>query len=380
MTSPIVNVGIIGGGLMGREVAGAIRRWPMLADHPVSARLVAVADIDPGALAWFERIETVSRTYDDYRELLADPHIDVVYIAVRHDLHEQFYADAVRAGKAVLAEKPFGIDLAAATRLVALIDSTPGAFVRCSSEMPFYPGAQWALSAIRSGAVGRVFSVRSAMLHSSDLDVTKAINWKRQAQFNGRSGALNDLGMHALHLPLRLGWMPTSVYALLQDIVPQRPGPDGPVVADTFDNAELLATVQGDISLRIETKRISLGDKNTWSFEVQGLDGGVRFSTKNPKSVEFFEQSDLPGVGREQVWRQADSGSVSAWPTITGPNFEFGFADSILQMWAAFLAEYAGELGDRFGCATPVEALAAHRVIDAALGSHESGRAMTLGT
>jgi hypothetical protein len=42
-------------------------------------------------------------------------------------------------------------------------------------------------------------------------------------------------------------------------------------------------------------------------------------------------------------------------------------------MWAAFLAERAGLLGDRFGTATPHEALAAHRVFAAALRSHESG-------
>lgn len=374
-----VNIGIVGGGLMGREVAGAIQRWPTLVDHPVDARVTAVADIDPRALDWFDGIGTVTGRYTDHRALLADPDVDVVYIAVRHDLHEELYTDAVRAGKGLLAEKPFGIDLAAARRIVGVIDSTPGSFVRCSSEIPFYPGAQWVLAAVRSGALGRVFSVRSAMLHASDLDLDKPINWKRQARFNGASGALNDLGMHALHVPLRLGWEPASVYALLQDLVPERRGPEGMVAADTFENAELLARVPaeaGDISLRVETKRISLGDKNTWSLEVQGLGGGVRYSTKNPKRVEFFARPDLPGVGVEQVWQQADAGSVSVWPTVTGPLFEFGFADSILQMWAAFLAEYVGELGDRFGCATPQEALAAHRIIDAALISHETGRAV----
>jgi hypothetical protein len=44
-------------------------------------------------------------------------------------------------------------------------------------------------------------------------------------------------------------------------------------------------------------------------------------------------------------------------------------------MWAAYLAERAGELGDRFGCATPAEALAAHRLFDAALRSGQTHRA-----
>jgi predicted dehydrogenase len=263
-----------------------------------------------------------------------------------------------------------------------VIDATPGAFVRCSSELPFYPGAQWAIRTVRSGALGRLFKVRGAMLHASDLDPRKPITWKRQAQYNGRAGVLNDLGLHAMHVPLRLGWEPQRVFATLQDLVPERPGPDGaPVPADTYENATLLADVvtpEQELMLQLEMNRISLADKNTWVFEAHGLGGGVRFSTKNPKNVEFFEWSDIDGVGREQVWRQADAGSVSVWPTVTGPNFEFGFADSILQMWAAFLAERAGALGDRFGCATPHEALASHRITAAALASQRTRAAVDL--
>jgi hypothetical protein len=49
-----------------------------------------------------------------------------------------------------------------------------------------------------------------------------------------------------------------------------------------------------------------------------------------------------------------------------------------MQMWASYLAEREGELGERFGTATPAEALASHRVFAAALRSDLSGRAETL--
>ena len=75
----------------------------------------------------------------------------------------------------------------------------------------------------------------------------------------------------------------------------------------------------------------------------------------------------------EQAWSEVQPGHSSVWPTVTGAIFEFGFPDALLQMWAAFLAERAGLLGDRFGTATPHEALAAHRVFAAALRSHETG-------
>jgi 3-hydroxyacyl-CoA dehydrogenase len=42
-----VNVAIVGGGLMGREIAAALQRWPALIDHPVHPQLTAVCDINP---------------------------------------------------------------------------------------------------------------------------------------------------------------------------------------------------------------------------------------------------------------------------------------------------------------------------------------------
>jgi hypothetical protein len=78
--------------------------------------------------------------------------------------------------------------------------------------------------------------------------------------------------------------------------------------------------------------------------------------------------------GREQEWRVADLGYESAYPTITGGIFEFGFSDAVLQMWAAFCDELAhGREGMRqpFHCATPQEAAATHRLFTAALRSQQ---------
>ncbi|WP_375386280.1 Gfo/Idh/MocA family protein [uncultured Microbacterium sp.] len=377
-----VNVAIIGAGLMGKEIAAALQRWPALVGHPVRPRLTAVCDINPDALTWFRDIDTVTTTTTDYHELLTDPDVDVVYVAVRHDLHEQIYRDVIAAGKSLLAEKPFGIDAAAAEHIMDAIAEHPESFVRCSSEMPFFPGAQWAIDYVRSGALGTIIEARNSFLHSSDVDVTKQIGWKRQNEFCGEAGVMNDLGLHTWHVPLRLGWKPASVYAVLQNIVPERPDAQGRMVpCDTWDNAVLHSWAEHDgveFPLATETKRIDPGQKNTWEFEAIGLDGGVRFSTKNPKRVEVFTFADVPGIGREQVWQQLDAGSQSAWPTVTGANFEFGFSDSILQMWAVFLAEREGQLGEKFGAATPSEAALTHSIYRAAIESHTQRAAIEL--
>ena len=373
-----VRIGIIGGGLMGRELAAVCGRWLHLVDHPVRPSVVAVADLNPSALEWFRQVPTIETLTESWRELVDDPSLDVLYIAVPHNLHEEIYTAAATAGKDFLAEKPFGIDLGAAERIAHAIDQA-GVFVRVSSEMPFFPGALRVYELARSGQLGEIIEVRSAFLHSSDIDRGKPINWKRRVETCGAIGVMGDLGMHVAHVPLRLGYRPSSIYALLEDIVVDRPtaaGSPDTVRCDTWDNA--IITMRGETSestrafpMIWETKRIAPGNMNTWVFEAQGMDGGVRFSTRTPAYFERFRRD-----GSEQIWEQVQPGNVSAWPMVSGAIFEFGFADALLQMWASFLAERAGQLGDRFATATVAEAVTSHRVFDAAVRSQLEHRAI----
>jgi predicted dehydrogenase len=364
---------------MGRELAAVCGRWSQLVDHPVLPEVVAVADPQPAARDWFRRVATVQTFADDWRPLLDDDSIDVLYLAVPHHLHEDLYIAAAEAGKDYLAEKPFGIDVGAADRIAAAISGSDS-FVRVSSEFPFFPGALRAYAYAASGALGDILEVRSQFAHSSDLDRSKPINWKRQTKFCGAAGVMNDLGLHAWHIPLRLGWLPTSLHATLQDLVTHRPGPDGTmVICDTIENATVTGTVElegYDFPLTVQTKRIAPGDKNTWGFRVVGLDGAVKFSTKYPKTILILTTEPQPALGaleKEQRWQRVEAGSQSVWPTVTGGIFETGFSDAILQMWAAFLAEREGALGQGFGCVTPGEAWTTHRLYEAALES-QAGR------
>src|SRR5437899_1968702 len=114
---PAVRIGIIGGGLMGREAASALARWFALVDFSVRAELTGVCELDRARLDWFRQVPTVRVFTGNHREFLASPEIDVVYAAVPHHLHEEIYLDILRAGKDLFAEKPFGIDLASARRV-----------------------------------------------------------------------------------------------------------------------------------------------------------------------------------------------------------------------------------------------------------------------
>ena len=212
---------------MGREMASAFARWCALLDTPSTPRLVAVADKNPAALEWFDRIPSASLLTADYAELLASADVDIVYVAVPHQLHEQIYTDVIKAGKDLFAEKPFGIDLGAAERIRDLARES-GRFVRCSSEFPFFPGAQRVIATAKiQHPWPRAGSHRRFPSLLRPRPFGKSANWKRKSATCGEIGVLGDLGMHVCHIPLRLGWMPRSVYAQLQHGYPERPGPDG---------------------------------------------------------------------------------------------------------------------------------------------------------
>jgi predicted dehydrogenase len=222
---------------MGREIASAFARWRALVDVVIEPKLVGVADLNPAALEWFDDGQTFLAT--DYRRLLDRNEAEVAYVAVPHNLHQKIYQEVMQAGKDLLAEKPFGIDLFAADEIARTAESTKR-FVRCSSEFPFLPGAQRAVELVRSGQLGRVLEVVSGFHHSSDLDPTKTANWKRQSASCGQIGVLGDLGMHACHVPLRLGWLPNRLFAQLQKGYSERPdGKGASAVCDTWDNALL---------------------------------------------------------------------------------------------------------------------------------------------
>jgi predicted dehydrogenase len=351
-----VRFGVIGGGLMGREFASAAARWLHLADLDVRPEIVHVCDANPDVLAWYERLSPAPRLSTDWGELL---------VAI------------LEAGRHLLGEKPFGIDLDANKRIMAAVASHPELLVRCSSEMPFFPGGQAVARWLADGRPGRILEVRSQFLHSSDLDPNKPINWKRQAQFNGAYGCMGDLGMHALHLPLRFGMTPRNLRAVLSDVVTERPDGEGRMVrCDTPDNAVLLCEPAAGFPLRVETKRIAPGEMNTWTIEVDGTKGSIAFTTKAPKTLRVMDYEP----GGPQEWRVTDLGSQSAYPSITGPIFEFGFADAIQQMWAAFVDELAHgpDMRGPFRCATPEEAAATHRIFTAALESDRNGTVVRL--
>ncbi|MFT3946133.1 MAG: Gfo/Idh/MocA family oxidoreductase [Agriterribacter sp.] len=361
-----VHVGIIGGGLMGQEAAAAFARWFMLKDFPVQPVLRAICDTNEAVLSWYRNIPTVASFETDYKNLLADESIDVVYAALPHHLHQQVYTDVLLAGKDLIAEKPFGIDRDAARTIVATAQKK-GRFVRCSSEFPYMPAAQQLISELKPEVLGRIIGIKAGFLHSSDLDPLKPLNWKRQSAYCGAIGVMGDLGMHVMHIPLRMHWKPATVYAQLQKIITKRPdGKGGWGECDTWNNAVLQLGIfdEGEtIPMTVELKRLAPGETNTWYLEVYGTKTSLKYSTSDTKAYWCYSPVD-------KAWQRKEVGlGGMAFPVASGGIFEPGFPDCFQQMLAAYFAERAGFLNGRFGCVTSEEAWFSHTIFSAALTS-----------
>jgi predicted dehydrogenase len=382
MARKVIRFGIVGLGLMGREFGSAAARWCHLLDLDFIPRVTAICDSNTALFDWWEtNFDSIQLKTTDYHDLLNSSEVDAVYCAVPHNLHAQLYTDIVRAGKHLLGEKPFGIDLSANQRILDAIHQNPDVIAACSSEFPFFPAAQRIIRYIQENRFGRIIEVSTGLLHSSDLDPNKKINWKRMVAVNGEYGCMGDLGMHALHIPLRAGWVPSNVRALLSKIVAQRPDGRGNLVpCETWDNATICCEVRiadQQFPMYLQTYRISPGDTNTWYIKITGTDFSAEYSTKYPKTLRTLEYTS----GGEQAWKVLDLGYETAYPTITGGIFEFGFSDGLLQMWAAFcdqLTHGRAAMKQPFYCATPEETQQHHRVLTAALESGKTGQVVAL--
>ena len=372
-----IRIGIIGLGLMGREFASSLARWCHLLNDGSVPVLTGICDKNIDTWGWYvDNFPWLTIKTDDYKTLLASSEIDAVYCAVPHNLHEQIYIDIINSGKHLLGEKPFGIDKAANRNIIKAIQNNPEVVVCCSSEFPYFPACQQLIKWLEAGKYGQLIEVRAGFHHSSDMDLSKPINWKRMVEINGEYGCMGDLGIHTLHIPLRMGWKPLSVFADLQKIVETRPdGKGNTMPCKTWDNAVLTCRSTDpktgkEFSMVIETKRMAPGATNNWFIEVYGTEGSAKFSTNNPKSFDFLTVS-----GKEQGWTRMNVGSQSAIPSITGGIFEFGFSDAFQQMIGAFVQEIDGNGANHpFRNVTPEETRWSHELFTAALESHRMCR------
>src|SRR3954465_10655288 len=148
-----IRCGVIGLGWFGDHHVDPLKQLPQ-------AELTALCTRRPERLDEVARKYGVSKTYTDYRALLADPEIDLVSIVTHVDEHEEPTLAALGAGKHVFLEKPMAGTVEACDRIIEAARSTDRAFM-VGHICRFDTVYALAKEEIAAGRLGRLVSLHA---------------------------------------------------------------------------------------------------------------------------------------------------------------------------------------------------------------------------
>ena len=152
-----VRWGILGAGTIAHRFAASLA-------HEPGSRLVAISGRTPAHVQAFADEFGVPATsaYLSHEDLLADPEVDAVYLSLPHNLHHEWAVRALRAGKAVLCEKPAAMTAAEAADIAAVAHETGALFMEAQKSR-FVPLYAEVMDLIARGAVGEVMTVETSL-------------------------------------------------------------------------------------------------------------------------------------------------------------------------------------------------------------------------
>ena len=189
---------------MSRPAAGRPIRWGFLGAGGIAASmaadlhhgnnlLYAVAARDADRAAGFAARFGASHSHGDYRAVIEDPDVDIVYVATTHPFHREQALMAISAGKPVLVEKPLALN-AAQAREVLTAARDQGVFAMEAVWMRANPLILRAKEMVDSGIIGDVVAVHADFSIGLDFDPGH-----RLYDLANGGGALLDLGVYPMH-------------------------------------------------------------------------------------------------------------------------------------------------------------------------------------
>jgi predicted dehydrogenase len=171
------------------------------------ARAVAVASRSLQRAEAFAARHGIERSYGSYAEILADPDVDVLYVATPHPQHHAVALAALDAGTALLVEKAFTATTAGAAEVVDRARAT-GVFTMEAMWTRFQPAVVALRDLVADGAIGEVRAVQADLGVAAPYDPTDRLFDPAQG-----GGALLDLGVYPVSFAQMLLGTPTSVTA-----------------------------------------------------------------------------------------------------------------------------------------------------------------------
>lgn len=218
-----LRVGVVGADVHKRGF-GARAHLPAVLASP-AVQLAAICTAHPETAAKSASIWAVSKHYSDHRNLVDDPEIDVITIAVTVEAHYPIAKAAMEAGKTVYCEWPLASNLDEARELADLARAR-GAVAAVGMQGRYSPGVQYLKELLDEGIVGRPLFFH--MTHFLPRFQVRSDHWWSATKEAG-SGALNIAFAHAAEPTQFLLGKITSVCGMAGTLLP------GDHYADTGD-------------------------------------------------------------------------------------------------------------------------------------------------
>jgi predicted dehydrogenase len=245
-------------------ILGAAKIAPLAIIEPArrrtDCRVVAVAARDAGRAAAYAAEHDIQHVADSYEALIARSDIDLIYNALPPNRHADLSIAALKAGKAVLCEKPFAMNADEAVAMHRAAEETGRPLVE-AFHYRFHPAFLHALGHVRSGHVGKILSM--------EADFSVAIPYRpgelRHTLETG-GGALMDLGCYCIHMVRTMAGTEPSVASA--ECHCDRPG------VDISTHARLV--FPGDATASVMTS-MSETVKRRMQLHVEGTKGSLTF-------------------------------------------------------------------------------------------------------
>lgn len=369
-----LNIGIIGYGFMGRAHSNAYRQVNKFFDLDIEPVLKAACarneeKVQDFAGRWgWESVET------DWRRLLERKDIDAIDIACPNNMHYEIAMAAAAAGKIILCEKPLAMNGDEAREMTEAVERA-GVANMVWFNYRRVPAIALARQVVDEGRIGRPFHYRAQYLQdwtiSPNLPLGGQTLWRLDADVAG-AGVTGDLISHSVDTALWLNGPITSVTAMTEIFVKERPVQDEPgkTKAVTIDDAcqFMCRFANGSLGL-FESTRYARGRKNYNTLELNGDKSSLYFDLEDPHRLQFYDHGDPDHL---HGWRNIhvtgfEHPYMDRWWV---PGTTIGYEHTFTNALADFLQ---GLANDQPAQPTFREGLQTQLVLDAILNSAKSG-------
>lgn len=361
-----VGVALVGTGVIAGAHAAAVQAH-------AGAEVVSVFDIDRERLhaaAGQWRVDHVASSLED---LVSFEDVDVVIVCTPPGAHAEATIAALTAGKHVLCEKPFAIDVGDAAAMVkAARDSS--VFLACASaRLRCSPGYQAARAMSESGELGDVYHARYSAWHMRGRPLQSA--WFLDRALSG-GGSLADFGVYAVDAVLFMLGNPTVVSVLAQTRpIPEHALPAG-MSQDVEDHAVVMLQCADGMSAIVETAWVA-NMTPAESFVVLGTKAGLRFDPLTKIGARALGAAEYDPI---RAWREAtgiDAGTSAVYRATEEQVFAYPEMASAghHQVTQQFLRNVAAGVQPQ---TSGEEALKITKIIDAAYRSVATGASVAL--